>query len=182
MTRSRTLFAVAAALGIAMVPAVMLIDARAQTSAEPFPPGARIAFVDVLRVARQSTEGRAAAAQLEALSDSRVEDLTARLKTLQARLEPGQAPADEAGRLALRREIEQGELELRRALRDAQNEMVDLDERLRLDFSRRLGPIIRQVALDRQVHIVLPVQADFLWAHPGLDVTDEVMTRFNAGR
>jgi Skp family chaperone for outer membrane proteins len=181
MTRLAGSFLLAALFVLAPSLLVPRADLRAEQAAA-FPDGGRIAFVDVLRIARESPDGKAAAAQLEALSARRVEELSGRLKALQARLEPGQAPADEAGRLALRREVEQSEVDLRRALRDAQSEMLDLDERLRMDFSRRLGPVIRDVATARQLHMVLPIQSAFLWAHPGLDITDEVMLKFAASR
>jgi Skp family chaperone for outer membrane proteins len=145
-----------------------------------FPGGAKIGFVDVLRVARQSAEGKSAAAQFKALADKRVEELSAKGKALQAQLEQLQkAGGDEAARATLRQQIQQAQTALAQTERDAQDDMADLEQRLIADFSRRLGPVIRDVATARQLHLVLPTAADFLWADPALDLTAEVMARFD---
>lgn len=156
-----------------------------QSAQAAFPSGAKIAFVDALRIARQSTEGQAAAAQLKALSDKRVAELNEQGKQLNARLQELQqnqgGPAD-AARTKLRTDIEQNQNDLLKARRNAEIEMADLEQRLLSDFTRRLGPVIRDVANERQLHVVLPVRSDFLWAHPGLDITDQVLAKFNAAR
>ena len=64
---------------------------------------------------------------------------------------------------------------------DAQIELQRLEQGLLEEFSQRLGPLIQQVAAELDLHLVLPIRTGFLWAHPGLDLTDEVMERFNAG-
>ena len=150
-----------------------------------FPTDGRIALVDLLRIARESTEGRAAAAQIKALSDKKLSDLSERNKQLQARLKQLQdtpGGADTPARADLANEIQQNQADLERARRDAGIEMNDLEQRLLRDFSRRLAPIVRQVAAEKQLHLVLPVRSDFLWAHPGLDVTEQVMSKFNAAK
>lgn len=159
-------------------------DAAAQ-SAQPFPEGAKIAFVDVLRIARESTEGQAAATKVKALSDERITQLNDRIKGLQDQLQQLQqstAPADDPARDALRSQIEQGQIELERARFEAQVEVQQLEQRLLTEFSRRLGPIIEDIAEERQLYLVLPFRSGFLWAHPGLDLTEQVMTRFNQSR
>jgi Skp family chaperone for outer membrane proteins len=145
-----------------------------------FPAGAKIGFVDVLRVARQSAEGQTAAAQLKAMADKRVDELNAKGKALQAQLDQLQkSGGDEAARASLRAQIQQAQTALVQAQRDAGDDMADLEQRLVVDFSRRLGPVIREVATSRQLHLVLPTRADFLWADPALDLTGEVTARLD---
>jgi Skp family chaperone for outer membrane proteins len=175
----------AMAFGVTGIFLSVPLRGQAAQPAGEFPAGAKVAFVDVLRIARQSTEGQAAADQLKALGDKRVSELTNRGKALEAQLQQLQQskaePADPV-RLKLRTDIENNQRDLVKARRDAEFELAELETRLTRDFSRRLGPVIQQVAAQRQLHVVLPVRADFLWAHPGLDITSEVMTRFNTAK
>jgi Skp family chaperone for outer membrane proteins len=176
-----------AAMALGVMGIVLSVPLRGQgaQAAGGFPAGAKVAFVDVLRVARQSTEGQAAAAQLKALGDKRVSELTNRGKALEAQLQQllqSKAGPTDPARLKLRTEIENNQRDLVKARRDAEFELAELEARLTRDFSRRLGPVIQQVATERQLHVVLPARADFLWAHPGLDITSDVMTRFNAAK
>ena len=121
----------------------------------------------------------------DTVSDQRITQLNDRLKGLQDQLQQLQqstAPATDPARDQLRSQIEQGQIELERARFEAQVELQTLEQELLTDFSRRLGPIIERVADERQLHLVLPIRSGFLWAHPGLDLTDEVMRRFNTGQ
>jgi len=164
---------------------VRLSAQASQAQAPAFPEGAKIAFVNVLRIARESTDGQTAAKRIKTVSDQRITQLNDRLKGLQDQLQQLQqstAPATDPARDQLRSQIEQGQIELERARFEAQVELQTLEQELLTDFSRRLGPIIERVADERQLHLVLPIRSGFLWAHPGLDLTDEVMRRFNTGQ
>jgi Skp family chaperone for outer membrane proteins len=186
MKQSRILAVLAlAGLAIPMGGEVRLSAQPSQAQAPAFPQGAKMAFVNVLRIARESTDGQTAAKRIKTVSDQRITQLNDRLKGLQDQLQQLQqstAPATDPARDQLRSQIEQGQIELERARFEAQVELQTLEQELLTDFSRRLGPIIERVADERQLHLVLPIRSGFLWAHPGLDLTDEVMRRFNTGQ
>jgi Skp family chaperone for outer membrane proteins len=59
--------------------------------------------------------------------------------------------------------------------------MQDLQQQLQLEFQRKLSPIIQQVATEKGLHILLSqTDAGMVWAEPGLDLTNEIIKRFDA--
>ncbi|MBI1874641.1 MAG: OmpH family outer membrane protein, partial [Acidobacteria bacterium] len=140
--------------------------------AAPFPEGAKIAFVDVQRIATESTEGKAATTKLDALRNKKTNELNEKNKALQAnqqKLQQQSGVLSVEAQGQLQKEIEKQQLEIQRFTQDAQAEVQDLQQELQLEFQKKLFPIIGQVAVEKNLHMLFS-QGDsgIIWAAPGL--------------
>jgi outer membrane protein len=148
----------------------------------PFPEGAKVAFINVPRIAAESVEGKASTGRVTALREKKLAELAAKNKqveTAQARLNSGALLSDDA-RATTQKEIDKLNVEVQRMQQDAEAEMQDLQQQLQLDFQRKLGPVIQQIALEKGLHMLLSTEAGLVWAEPSLDLTSEIIKRFDA--
>ena len=82
---------------------------------------------------------------------------------------------------AYQREIDRMQVDIQRYTEDAQVEVQELQAELQQEFQAQLIPIIGQVATEKNIEIVLSLaDAAIIWANMGLDITNEVITQFNA--
>jgi outer membrane protein len=158
--------------------------APAPPPAKPFPEGSKIAFIDVQRIATESAEGKAAAARITDLQQKRTNELAAKNKTLEAaqqKLSSGGALMSEDARATLQKDIEKQQVDIQRAQQDAQGELDELNRQLQADFQRKLAPVIQQVAVERSLFILFSrADAGIVWADNALDLTSDVVKRFDA--
>ena len=156
--------------------------AAAAPQPRPFPEGAKIAFINIPRIAAESVEGKASTGRVNALREKKVAELSAKNKqveTAQQKLASGGLLSDEA-RAATQKEIDKLNVEIQRMQQDAEAEMTDLQQQLQLDFQRKLSPVIQQIAVEKGLHMLLSTDAGLVWAEPGLDLTLEIIKRFDA--
>ena len=147
----------------------------------PYPEGAKIAFVNIPRIATESAEGKASTARVKALQEKKLAELTVKNKqveTAQAKLNSGGLLSEEA-RAATQKEIDKLQVEIQRLQQDADAELQDLQQQLQLDFQRKLTPVIQQIAAEKGLHMILP-DSGLVWADLGLDLTVEIIKRFDA--
>lgn len=165
------------------------LRAQAPTLAPPvqlasaFPADARIAYVDVDRVASVSAEGRAARANLEALSAKRAADLEARRKkvgTLQEKLAGAATVLDAAAAAALQREFQRAQVDFRRASEDAQADIDSARQDAMNAFSAKLFPIIGAISKEKKIWAVFGADSGLAWHDPAIDLTAEVARRLDA--
>jgi len=149
----------------------------------PFPEGAKIAFINIPRIAAESAEGKASTAKVTQLRERKLAELNAKnkqLETAQQKLNSGGLLSEEA-RATTQKEAEKLQVEIQRLQQDAEAEMQDLQQQLQGDFQRKLSPIIQQIAVEKGLHILLSqTDAGMVWADSGLDLTAEVIRRFDA--
>jgi outer membrane protein len=149
----------------------------------PFPEGAKVAFMNIPRIATESAEGKASTGRVTALREKKLAELNAKNKqveTAQAKLNSGALLSEDA-RAATQKEIDKLNVEIQRMQQDAEAEMQDLQQQLQLEFQRKLSPIIQQIATEKGLHLLLSqTDAGLVWAEPGLDLTAEVIKRFDA--
>ena len=156
----------------------------AQQPPKPFPEGAKIAYINVQAIASGSVEGKAATAKIEEFSKKKMAELQAKNKAaqdLQAKLQQGGTVLSEAARAQTEKELQKLQRELQAMQEDAQQERDDMTQKLQVDFQNKLNPIIDQVANEKNLHIVFDAaNSGMVWANTGLDITAEVMKRFDA--
>jgi outer membrane protein len=149
----------------------------------PFPEGAKIAFMNIPRIAAESAEGKTSTSRVAALREKKLAELNAKNKaveTAQQKLNSGGLLSEEA-RAATQKEIEKLNVEIQRMQQDAEAEMQELQQQLQLDFQRKLSPVIQQIAVEKGLHMLLSqTDAGLVWAEPGLDLTTEIIKRFDA--
>jgi outer membrane protein len=159
-------------------------QAPAPAPVVPFPEGAKVAFIDIQRIIAESKEGQSASGKVKALNDRKVAELNEKNKALQndqQKLQSGAGVLSDSAREDLQRKIERQNTDIERATQDAQKELQDLQQQLQLDFQRKLNPILGEVAQERGLHLVFSAgDAGLAWAHAGLDITPDVIKRFDA--
>jgi len=156
--------------------------AQPAPQSKPFPEGAKIAFINIPRIAAESIEGRTSTSRVNTLREKKLAELTAKNKqveTAQQRLNSGGLLSDDA-RAATQKEIDKLNVEIQRMQQDAEAELQELQQQLQVDFQRRLFPIIQQIALEKSLHMLLSTEAGLVWAEPSLDLTPEIIRRFDA--
>jgi outer membrane protein len=150
----------------------------------PFPEGTKFAFINIQRVASESGEGKASTSKVQALNQQKVAQLNELNKKLQADQQKLQSQAsvmNDAARGQLERDIERQQKEIQRFTQDAQDEVQNLQQDLQGAFQSKLLPIIQQVVQERGLQILFSQNdAGIVWADPGLDITADVIKRFDA--
>jgi outer membrane protein len=151
----------------------------------PFPEGAKVAYINIQRIANESAEGRQAAAKVQALNQKKVQELNEKNKALQAdqqKLQSGGSVLSDAARAELEKKIERQNTDIQRATQDAQQEVQELQQELQNDFQRKLMPIVQQVAQEKGIHVLFSAaDSGIVWADPGLDITADVIKKFDTG-
>jgi outer membrane protein len=158
--------------------------APAPAPPQPFPEGAKIAYINLQRVAQESSDGQAATKRITTLREEKEKDLIARntkFEEARKRLETSASVLSESVRAAQQKDVERLQTDLQRATQDAQKTVEDLQTELQVEFERRLRPVLSEVASSKTLHMVFS-QADsgVVWANPGLDITADVIKRLDA--
>ena len=188
-------FVVAAALSVMLAAAPTFAQAPAAPPAtpaaqsapapeSPFPAGAKYAFVNIQRIAAESAQGKALSSRVQALNNKKVTELNDKNKALQAsqqKLESGGSVLSDAARGQLEKDIDRQQTDIQRFTDDAQKEVQDLQNELQLEFQQKLGPIVQAIFNEKKLEILFSAtDAGVLIADPGLDLTTEVIRRFDA--
>jgi outer membrane protein len=149
----------------------------------PFPEGAKIAYMNIPRIAAESAEGKTSTAKVTTLREKKLADLGAKNKALEAaqqKLNSGGLLSEDA-RATTQKDVEKLQVEIQRMQQDAESELQELQQQLQMDFQRKLSPVIQQVAAEKGLHILLSqTDAGMVWAETGLDLTSEIIKRFDA--
>lgn len=150
----------------------------------PFPEGAKIAYVNIQAIASLSVEGKAATGKLEEFKKKKTAEIAEKTKSvtaMQTKLQQGGSVLSEQARGQLEKEIEKAQRDLQFVQQDANTEMQDLTQQLQGEFQQRLNPVIEQIATEKGLHMVLSItDSGAIWANRGLDISDEVIKRFDA--
>jgi outer membrane protein len=149
----------------------------------PFPQDARYAYVDLARIAAESIDGKASNAKLQALAEKRQTEVADKQKALaasQQKLQSGAGVLSSDAAAQLQRDIDRQNLELQRLQEDSQNELNEMSQQLQLDFNRKLLPIIDQIGQEKNLYMIFSAaDAGIAWAHPGLDLSEEVIKKLD---
>jgi outer membrane protein len=178
----------AAAPGFAQAPAAAPAPAPAPQAAPaaqpPFPAGARYAFINIQRIAAESAQGKTLSSRVQTLNNQKVNELNEKnkaLQTSQQKLESGGGVLSDAARGQLEKDIDRQQTDIQRFTDDAQKEVQELQNELQAEFQQKLGPVIQQVAQEKKLDILFSaLDAGIVWADAGLDLTTEVIRRFDA--
>jgi len=158
--------------------------APAATPPKPFPEGAKIAYVNVQAIASNSVEGKAATSKLDDLRKKKTAEIADKNKAraaAQNKLQQGGSVLNDAARGALEKDIEKMNREIQFAQQDANTELQELQNQLQADFQEKLNPVLEQVATEKGLHMLIDIaNSGAVWANSGLDLTAEVIRRFDA--
>ena len=172
------------------------------------PPGgadtASFAYIDIARIAAESTEGQAANAKVQELSEQKVAQLEATNTQVQERvngmnqqliearqkLQQGQNVISVEAASSLQREISRLEVDIQRATQDSQAELqrmsqdaeaevTELQQSLQADFETKLIPAIDKLAAEKGLSFIFNAAQGLVWADPSLDLTQELIDTLN---
>jgi outer membrane protein len=151
----------------------------------PFPEGAKFAYVDIQVIASNSTEGKAATAKLDELRKKKNTELQTKvtaIKGMQDKLNAGGTVLSDSARAQLQKDIEKAQRDLEYAQNDAQTEVQDLTNQLQEEFQTKLNPVLEQIRADKGLLMIFSSRdAGIVAADTGLDLSEEVIKRFDAG-
>lgn len=179
------ILAVAPSFAGAQAPAQPAQPAQAaQAEQPPFPAGTQYAFVNIQRIAAESAAGITLTGKVQALNQEKVNELNERNVALQAaqqKLDAGATVLSPTAIAQLQTDIERQQIDIQRFTEDAQAEVANLQTQLQDEFQLRLSPIIEDVATQRGLHLIFSViDSGLVWADQSLDITTEVIERFDA--
>ena len=164
---------------------VLSAPAYAQVSAPPAPP-LRMAFVDLQRIAAESTEGKAASAKVQALTQKKSAELADKTKALQAneqKIQQGGAVLSADARAQAQKEVDRLTVEIDRFQQDANAEVQELQQQLQADFQEKLRPVLDGVVKELGVGLLFSAgDAGAIFIDPSLDITGEVIKRFDVAK
>lgn len=152
----------------------------------PLPEGTKIAFIDLQRVADESSVGKAAMAQIKVLSDKKVAEIQS-LQTQQNSLEQKrQTSSSVMTPQALQqtdKDIERLKLDIQYKQSAAQKEVEDLQGELMGDFVQKVAPIVDAYAKEKGLLAVMSVDRQAgnpFWAAPGMEISADIIKRLDA--
>jgi outer membrane protein len=154
------------------------------TPPRPFPEGAKVAYVNINVIAGNSVEGKAATGKIQEFvkkKNAEIQERQKALQALQAKLQQGLTVMSDEARGQLEKDITRQSRDLESAQEDAQVEQRQLTDDLQREFQQKLFPIVDAIAKEKSLHMVFSIQdSGILWPDPGLDLTAEVIKRFDA--
>jgi outer membrane protein len=150
-------------------------------TAAAFPEGARVAFIQGQRILELSVEGKSAQAKIEAFRQRKLDEIAQKNKALEAAQQKvAQGPPDDS-RLAAQRDVDRLQVEIQRLQQDAQRELDEYRQELNREFEKKLSPIVQQIISEKGLLILFGSEAaGLVWADPAVDLTMEVIKRFDA--
>jgi len=144
--------------------------------------GTNIGVIDLQRALMQVNEGRAAKVQLQAefkekqkLLDKRQDEL----KSLQDDLQKRASTMDPAKRREKQAELQRKYLDLRETYMTLQKQLMGREKQLTSRILQKMQPILQKMAAENNLDAILTADA-VAWAKPDLDLTNELIRRYNA--
>ncbi len=142
----------------------------------------RFGFVDLQRAIAEIQEGREAKARLKKEFDERQSELDAKqeeVKQAQADLKAHQdAMSDEAKRKA-EQEMDQKMIEVSRLYQSLQKELMRKEQETMKPILAKMTRVIKTIAENEGLTMVFEQSQGLLYAQPSLDLTNEVIRRYN---
>jgi outer membrane protein len=151
------------------------------------PPAAprKLATIHVQNAIMSTKEGQKAAQELQTKFTPRKQGLDqkqAELQRMQSQLRSGGATLSPAAKEKLSRDIDTGAKSLQRENEDFQAEVQDAEGKIMNDLGQKMMEILQKYAIDNSVYMVIDVsnaQSPVLWADASIDITNEIVKRYD---
>jgi outer membrane protein len=159
---------------LAVLIAAMALPVAAQT---------KVAVIDVQRVVTESDPGKEALQKLKQVSDRKVQEgqgLQQELATLRDQFSKQRFTLSEDKLESMTKEIEDKQIALQRFEDDAQRELNEARRRALGELEQRIMPVIDAVGQERGLTLIFnKFQSGLVYADQAVDITDDVIRRFN---
>ncbi len=142
----------------------------------------RVGYVDIQRAILETDEGKAAKARLKKEFDKRQKELDrlqADLKARKDELDKQAMTMDPKKRQAKEAELQQKLLELQQRFVQLQGELSQQEKQLTERILARMEGVLREIAEANEFDMVLEKGATVLYAKESLDLTGELIRKYN---
>jgi outer membrane protein len=142
-----------------------------------------IAVIDVQRVVTESDPGKQALQKLKELQDAKIDEgraMQQELATMQEQISKQQFTLSEARLAELRKQIEDKGIALQRFQDDAERELDEARRQELGGLEGRIIPVINQIGTEKGYTLIFnKFQSGLVYADDAVDITDDVIRRFN---
>lgn len=144
----------------------------------------RIAVIDVQKVLTQSIAGRAAYEKLKRIQDSQVAKarrLDEEIRQIDADLSARRTSLSEARLAELQKQLADKRSEMQRYAQNAERELGELRDRELQALKQKIKPVIDALGAELNLAAVFnKFESGLVYASDRIDLSDEVIKRFNA--
>jgi outer membrane protein len=155
----------------------------------PFPPDAKIAFVNMQAIVAESKLGKMGQEQMKALRDKNAAALTAKAKAiqdLQQQIQSQQGTLSETALQQKTRELERQQREATALQQQFQSDEQNKNDDLLGDFTEKVMPVIDALRTEKGLWVIFAVQGPeggglaVASYNPGVDLSMEIVKRLDA--
>ncbi len=174
------MFRTFAAAGCLVAALAMVAPATAQAQT------GNVAVIDVQRVVTESDPGKEALGKLQTLQEQKIAEgkkLQDELDALREQFNKQRFTLSQDKLEALQKQIEDKAIALKRFQDDAQRELDDARKRYLGQLEQQIMPIIDQVGKEKKLDLIFnKFQSGLVFAAEAVDITDEIIQRFNTSK
>ncbi len=167
---------------LAVVVAAFVAAVAAPAKAQE-PPKLAVAVIDVNLLVQDSAAGKEAMVRLKKAQDEKVAErkkLTDEINGLQKQLESQRSTLTDSKIADLQKQIEDKSIALKRFDDDAQQQLEDAKRKELDGLEKQIMPIIQELGKERKLLLIFnKFQSGLVYADDSVDLTDEVLKRFN---
>jgi outer membrane protein len=151
----------------------------------PFPPEAKLAYIDLQVVVRDSKLGKTGQEQMKVLNDALATQLAAKNKEIQAlqeKMKAQQSVVSDAVMGAMSKELEKKGREAQFIQQDAQVQIDQKNAELLADFQAKVLPLVEEIRKEKGLWIIFALgeNSNIAAAHAGLDLSPDIVKRLDA--
>ena len=162
------------------------VAALVMAAAMPAAAQSRVAVIDIQRVVAESDPGKEAIQKLKAISDAKVQEgqtLQQEMATLQDQFNKQRYTVSEQRLAEMTKELEDRNIAIRRFEDDAKRELEEARRRELGGLEGRILPIINQIGVEEGITVIFnKFQSGLVYADEAVDITDDVIRRFNTAQ
>ena len=148
--------------------------------------GTTVAVIDVQRVVTESDAGKEALGKLKQLQDKKIAEgkkLQQDLDALKDQYNKQRFTLSEDKLQDLQKNIQDKNIALKRFQDDAQRDLEDARKKALDQLEQRIMPIINKVGQERHLSLIFnKYQSGLVYADASVDITDEIIQRFNTAK
>ncbi len=146
----------------------------------------KIGIVNSNEVIQKSTEGKTVMAQLQEKDKSnasRISTMDEKLRELETKLNTQRLTLTQESILQLNSELERKRTERKRFAEDSLRELQELRFRLFSKVQNEVIPIIEGLGKEKNLEIIFDLaNSGAVFVNPAIDLTEEVINRYNASK
>ena len=162
------------------------VAALVMVAALPAAAQSKVAVIDVQRVVAESDPGKEAIQKLKAISDAKIQEgqaMQQEMATLQDQYNKQRFTVSEERMAEMSKELEDKNIVIRRFEDDAKRELDEVRRRELGGLEERILPIINQIGMEEGITLIFnKFQSGLVYADEAVDITDDVIRRFNTAQ